>query len=138
MVSPIQTLDSQLVVEVRPCPHGRGLFAKQDIEKGGLIRKFEGIVLTQQPTSAPEGKYALRIGENEYWDGFPRGSQDSWSNFIDHSDDPNAVFVIDKKRRRAWLKAAKPIKKDQEIFLRYDSYFPTNPRFGPVLGRPNR
>jgi SET domain-containing protein len=127
-----------LVVEVRRCPHGRGLFARADIEKGGLIREFEGVVLTQQPTSASEGKHALRIGENEYWDGFPAASPDYWSNFIDHSDDPNVVFVFDKERRIAWLKAAKPIKKDQEIFLRYDSYFPTNPRFGSVLGRPLR
>jgi SET domain-containing protein len=125
-------------VEVRPCPHGKGLFARADIEAGSVIREFEGVVFTPRPTSALEGKYALRIGEDEYWDGFPEGSQDFWSNFIDHSDDPNAVFVFDKERKKAWLKAASAIKKGQEIFLRYDSYFPTNPRFGPVVGRPLR
>jgi hypothetical protein len=124
-------------VEVRRCPHGRGLFARADIEGDSVIREFEGVVFIPRPTSAPEGKYALRIGEKEYWDGFPRGSPDFWSNFIDHSDDPNAVFVFDKERKRAWLKATMAIKKGQEIFLRYDSYFSTNPRFGPV-GRPLR
>ena len=126
--SSLPTLDS-LVVEVRPCPHGRGLFARADIEKGAVIREFEGVVLVRHPTSAPEGKYALRVGENEYWDGFPQGTPDSWSNFIDHSDDPNAVFVFDKKRKTAWLKASKPIKIGQEIFLKYDFYHPTNPHF---------
>ncbi len=129
-------LFSPPIVEVRACPHGKGLFAGEDIERGRVIREFEGVLLTPQPKPAPEGKYALRIGENEYWDGFPAGSPDSWSNFIDHSDVPNAVFVFDKERKRAWLKAAKAIKKGQEIFLRYDSYFPTNPRFGSAEGRP--
>jgi SET domain-containing protein len=131
-------LDSPSVVEVRRCPHGRGLFARADIKKGSVIWEFEGVVFTPRPTSAPEGRYALRIGESEYWDGFPQGSQDFWSNFIDHSDDPNGVFVFDKERKRARLKAARAIKKGQEIFLRYDTYFPTNPRFGPVVGRPLR
>jgi SET domain-containing protein len=119
-----------LVVEVRPCPHGKGLFAKADIEEGSVIREFEGVVFTERPTSLSEGRYALRIGEKEYWDGFPHGSPDFWSNFIDHSDDSNAVFVFDKEAKRAFLKAAKAIKKGQEIFLRYDFYYPTNPRFG--------
>ena len=127
-----------MVVEVRPCPHGRGLFARANIAKGSVIQEFEDVVFTARPTSAPEGKFALRIGENDYWDGFPQASPDSWSNFIDHSDDPNAVFSFDRERKRAWLKAAKTIRKGQEIFLRYDSYFPTNPRFGPMVGRPLR
>ncbi len=119
------------LVEVRPCPHGRGLFACKDIGRGTVIREFRDLVLTSHPTSSPRGRYALQIGENEYWDGFPRESPDYWSNFIDHRDDPNAVFVFDEEKTRAWLKAAKRIRKGQEIFLRYDSYYPTNPRFGP-------
>lgn len=96
-----------------------------------MIREFRDLVLTSHPTSTPWGRYALRIGENEYWDGFPRGSPDYWSNFIDHSDDPNAVFVFGEGKTVARLEAAKRIRKGQEIFLRYDSYHPTNPRFGP-------
>ena len=116
-------------MEVRRCPHGRGLFARADIARGCVIREFEGVVFTARPTSAPEGKYALRIGENEYWDGFPQESQDFWSNFIDHADDPNAVFVFDKERKRAWLKAAKAIKRGQEIFICYMDYYYLNPSY---------
>ena len=76
-----------------------------------------------------ERKYALRIGENEYWPGFPVNSPDYWSNFIDHSDDPNSVFVIDRRRRRAWLKATRPIGTGEEIFLNYRDYFSANPTF---------
>ena len=103
-----------------------------------MIREFKGVVFATRPTSEPEGKFALRVGENRYWDGFPQESPDFWSNFIDHSDDPNAVFVFDKKRKRAWLKATKAIRKGQEIFLRYDAYYQTNPRFGPIADRPRR
>jgi hypothetical protein len=117
------------LVEVRPCPHGRGLFAVMDIGRGAVIREFDDIVLTSRPTSAPEGKYALQIGENEYWDGFPKDSPDYWSNFIDHSDDPNAAFVIDRKRKRAWLKAERPIRLGQEIFINYRDYHYSNPTF---------
>ena len=115
------------LVEVRPCPHGRGLFAKKDIERGSVIREFEGLSLTSRRTSTPEGRYALQIGENEYWNGFPRGSPDYWSNFIDHSDVPNAVFVIEKDRKRAWFRAKRRIGKDQEIFINYRDYHHTNP-----------
>lgn len=115
------------LVEVRPCPHGLGLFAIKNIRSGSTIHEFEGIVLTSRPTSAPHGRYALQIGENEFWDGFPRGSSDYWSNFIDHSDEPNAVFIFNQEKTCAWLKAAKPIERGQEIFLRYDSYFHANP-----------
>jgi len=119
-----------LVVEVRPCCHGKGLFATEDIERGSVIREFEGVIFTTQPKSSPEGRYALRIGENEYWDGFPAGSPDFWSNFIDHSDDPNVVFVFNKERKKAWLKAAKAIKKGQEIFICYMDYYYSNPTYG--------
>lgn len=117
------------LVEVRACPHGRGLFASDNIENGSVIREFENLVLTPHPTSTTEGRYALQIGENEYWDGFPRGSPDYWSNFIDHRDDPNAVFVFDGEKKRAWLKAVSPIERGQEIFINYKDYHFTNPTF---------
>ncbi len=123
------SLSSPLSVEVRPCPHGRGLFAIEDIAMGRVIREFDDLAVSSEPRSGPEGEYALRIGEHEYWDGFPVGSPDYWSNFIDHSDDPNSVFVIDRKQRKAQLKATKAIGKGEEIFLRYDAYFASNPTF---------
>jgi SET domain-containing protein len=116
------------LVEVRPCQHGRGLFASTDIKKGAVIRRFDAIVLVPVP-SPSEGSYALRIGDHEYWDGYSEGSPYYWSNFIDHSDDPNAVFVFDRGKKRAWLKAAKPISNGEEIFISYSRYHSANPTF---------
>jgi hypothetical protein len=128
------TPSTALVVEVRPCPHGMGLFATEDIARGKTIREFRDLALSSKPPTGPEARYALRIGEQEYWEAFPVGSPDYWSNFIDHNDAPNAVFIIDREERRAWLRASMAIGKGQEIFLRYDHYFPSNPRFGPSSG----
>jgi SET domain len=129
LATPAVGLRIRGLVEVRQCPHGRGLFASRDIGRGSVIRRFEGVLLVSRPTSAPHGRYALQIGENEFWEGFPRGSPDYWSNFIDHSDHPNAGFVFDKGKKRAWLKATRSIRRGDEIFLKYDSYFHSNPSF---------
>lgn len=117
------------LVEVKACPHGRGVFAARGFDEGSVIRRFEGLRLTRRPSDSPQGRYALQIGENLYWDGFPRGSVDYWSNFIDHSDNPNTEFVFDSRKTRAWLKATRGVLKGQEMFIRYDYYYPTNPRF---------
>ncbi|MDG7005391.1 MAG: SET domain-containing protein, partial [Nitrososphaerota archaeon] len=116
-------------VEVRTCPHGRGVFAGRKFAEGSVIRRFDGLAIVPRPSSAPHGRYALKIGEDEYWDGFPRRSEDYWSNFIDHSDDPNAAFVFDPWKTTAWLNATREVRRGEEIFIRYDSYHPTNPRF---------
>ena len=115
------------LVEVRACPHGRGLFACRDLGNGSVIREFEDIVLASRPSAGPRGRYALQIGENQYWEGFPRGSSDYWSNFIDHSDHPNAGFVFDEARTTAWLKAVRRIWKGSEILIDYGEYHHTNP-----------
>jgi len=117
------------LVEVRPCPHGRGLFAIKEIVRDTVIREFKDLTMTSHPTSTPRGKYALQIGENEYWDGFPRGSPDYWSNFIDHSDNPNMVFVFDGGKKTAWFKATRRIGTGEELFINYRDYHYSNPTF---------
>jgi len=116
-------------VEVRQCPHGRGLFAMRDLPKGALIFAMNDLVLTPTPRSPPERSYALRVGEDEYWDEAPPDSPYYWSNFIDHSMDPNSVFHIDKKNKAVTFRTTRPVKRGEEIFIRYDDYFPSNPTF---------
>jgi SET domain len=117
------------MVEVKPCPHGFGLFASRDIGEGSVVREFVGLVLVSRPSRTPEGRYALQTGEDEYWDGFPPGSPDYWSNFIDHSGDPNVVFVFDAEKTRAWLKTLRRVAMGEELFLNYRDYYGANPTF---------
>jgi len=117
-------------VEVRPCPHGSGLFAKKDLPQGALIFSMKDLVLTPTPTSPPERSFALRVGENQYWDEAPPDSPYYWSNFIDHSKHPNSRFYFDKKKKTVTYRTTKPVKKGEEIFIKYDEYFSLNPTFG--------
>jgi len=117
-------------VEVRPCPHGRGLFAMRNLPKGALIFRMNDLVLTSTPTSTPERSFALRVGENEYWDEAPPDSPYYWSNFIDHRKHPNSRFYFDKKNKTATYRTTKPVRKGEEIFIKYDEYFSSNPVFG--------
>jgi len=119
----------QRLVEVRPCPHGKGVFAKKRIPRDGVIWKFEEVVLTTTPRSLQRRNRALRIGEHEYWDEAPEESPDHWANFIDHSNDPNARFVFDRKNRRAWFKATRPIAAGEEVFINYRDYYHSNPAY---------
>jgi len=117
-------------VEVRPCVHGRGLFAMRDLPKGTLIFSMKNLILTPTPVSPPERSFALRVGEDEYWDEAPPDSPYYWSNFIDHSRDPNSRFYIDRKKKTVTFRTTKAVKRGEEIFIKYDDYFPLNPTFG--------
>ena len=117
------------LVEVRPCAHGKGLFASKDIPTDMVIWRFDDVKFTANPTSPKERRHALQVGDHEYWDEAPEGSPDYWSNFIDHSRDPNARFVFDMENKRAWFKATRPIKTDEEIFIKYDDYHKGNAIF---------
>jgi hypothetical protein len=115
------------LIEVRPCPHGKGLFALFDMSLPTMIIEFPDVKFTSTPKSQPENRYALRVGDNDYWDECPPESDLYWSNFIDHSSNPNAVFVFDLDRTTAWLVTTRPVNKAEELFIKYDDYYPTNP-----------
>jgi SET domain-containing protein len=112
------------LVEVRPCPHGRGVFAAQDIDAGTRISVFGNVEYVTNPRLL---QYALQVGDSKYWDGYPEGSQLQWSNFLDHSDRPNAAFYFDSARQ-VRLVALERIKAGQEIFIDYVSYHGANLR----------
>ena len=117
------------LVEVRPCAHGRGLFAVRYLPKGKLILHMDDLILTANPRSPPERSWALRVGEREYWDEAPRQSKYYWSNFIDHNDRPNSRFYIDREKRTVTYKTLRPVRKGEELFLDYAEYYPENPVF---------
>jgi len=114
------------IVEVRQCPHGKGLFALVDMSLPTMIVEIHDVVFTSAPTS-PSRRYALRVGENDYWDECPPESDLYWSNFIDHSNEPNTAFIFDMERKTSWFVTTKPVKNGEELFIKYDDYYPTNP-----------
>lgn len=115
------------ILEVRKCPHGRGVFATKSFERGELIWKIEGVRFTTAPRSPAWKRWAIIVGRTSageplFWDEEPKGSPDYWSNFLDHSEKPNVRFFIDDKRRVAYLRALRSVGIGEELFLDYKEY----------------
>lgn len=95
--------------------HGYGVYAGKTIKKGEVIEECY-VLITRGKDRALEdyyfdakGKYALLTG---------------FGIIYNHSDDENADYIIDVKRRLATIKAIRTIKKGDEIFLSYgDKWF---------------
>jgi hypothetical protein len=116
------------VLEVRRCPHGRGVFALKDFEEGETIATVIGGKFVKYPRS--DKGYALRIGDELYWDEASIDEPGYWSNFLDHSNRANCKFVeFDARLPGARLVAIRKIAKDSEMFLDYGDYHPGNPVF---------
>ena len=95
--------------------HGYGVFAGKTIQKGEIIEECY-VLITRGKDKALEdyyfdgdGKYALLTG---------------YGIIYNHSDDDNAEYHINVKRRLATIKASRKIKKGEEIFVSYgDEWF---------------
>lgn len=115
------------LLEVKECPHGRGVYSSRDMEAGELLWFFDNIELTTTPKSPSWKRWALIIGktpngEHLFWDEASRESDEYWSNFLDHSDHPNIRFMIDAKSRTARMVTTKAVKAGEELFLDYKEY----------------
>lgn len=96
--------------------HGYGVFAGKSYKKGELIEQCYAIItkggdktLEDFYFDAKGKKYALLTG---------------FGSIYNHSDEPNADYTINVKKRLATIKAAKRIAKGEELFVSYgDEWF---------------
>ena len=103
-------------IEVRKCPHGKGVFAVRNFSEGELIAVVQGGTLKKEWTS----KYDMKVGNDEYWSEFPPENPFSWSNSLDNSKIPNCRFTdFDVKNLEAKLMAIKKISAGEEMFINY-------------------
>ena len=119
------------MLEVRRCPHGTGVFALAGFKEGAGIRDIQDVVVTTTPKSPPWKRWALIVGttpegEHLFWDEAPEGSEAYWSNFLDHSPDPNVRFVIDTAGGSARLMATRDVEPGDELLLNYKDYHADN------------
>ena len=119
------------VLEVKRCPHGRGVFSKRKFGVGELIQTAESLAITTTPKSPPWKRWALIIGKTRegkrlFWDEEDERSVNYWSNFLDHSPEANVRLLIDAKKRTARLIATRSIDAGEELFLDYKEYDPAN------------
>jgi hypothetical protein len=107
------------------------VFALSEFRAGAAIGDIEDVVVTTNPRSPPWKRWALIIGrtpegEHLFWDEIAEGSEAYWSNFLDHSSNPNVRFVIDTARGCARLEATKDVEPGDELFLNYRDYHADN------------
>lgn len=90
--------------------HGYGVFAGKNIRKGEKIEECY-FIRTRGGDKGLEDFYFDANGKYAILTGF--------GVVYNHSDDPNADYSFNMRRRVATIKAGKTIKKGEEIFVSY-------------------
>lgn len=109
-----QLFQNKIIVK-KSKTHGYGVFALKTLKKGELIEECYIIVSKGGDKKLEDfyfdvkGKYAIFTG---------------YGIIYNHSEDPNADYFINAKQRFVRFKAARKIKKGEEILISYgDEWF---------------
>lgn len=95
--------------------HGYGVFALKNIKKGEKIEECYMIV-SRGGDKKLEDYYFAANGKDALFTGF--------GIIYNHSEDPNADYILNIKQRYATFKAARRIRKGEEICVSYgDKWF---------------
>jgi SET domain-containing protein len=105
----IKLFQNNLIVK-KSSLHGYGVFAAKTIKKGELIEECYMLV-TNGGDRGLEDFYFDVNGKYGIFTGF--------GSIYNHSDDPNADYVIKRKMCIVTIKAIKTIPKEKEIFITY-------------------
>ena len=109
-----QLFQNKLIVK-KSNLHGYGVFADKMIRKGDIIEECYMII----------SRGGDRILEDFYFD--IHGKYAIFTGFgiiYNHSEDPNADYTYNAKRRLATIKASRTIRKGEEIYISYgDEWF---------------
>lgn len=107
-------IQNKIYVKKSPT-HGYGVFAAKTIRKGEIIEECYMIISRGGDKKLEDfyfdakGKYALLTG---------------FGSIYNHSDDPNADYKLNIKKRITTIKAARTIRKGEEIHVSYgDKWF---------------
>jgi len=105
---------NKLIVK-RSSLHGYGVFANKRIKKGEKIEECY-IIVTNGGDKGLDDFYFDVKGKYGIFTGF--------GIIYNHSDDPNADYIINAKNRLVTIKAVRTILKNEEIFVSYgDDWF---------------
>lgn len=93
--------------------HGRGVFANKDIYKGEVIEKIPYIEFNREDQIEEFKKYTYGLTNGKLC------VMISYSSFLNHSDEPNAVIKNNKNDEYLYLYSLMDIDKDEEITICY-------------------
>jgi SET domain-containing protein len=105
--------------------HGYGVFALEPINKNKRIIDYAGELISNKESEAREDRYlakgciwVFRVNRNWSRDAARGGNV---ARFINHSCTPNCWIEVDGKTKTIWVRAAKQIRKGQELTYDYNT-----------------
>lgn len=105
--------------------HGFGVFALETINKNKRIIDYAGELISNKQSESREDKYlskgciwVFRVNRNWSRDAAVGGNI---ARFINHSCTPNCWIEVDGKTKTIWVRAAKQIRKGQELTYDYNT-----------------
>jgi SET domain-containing protein len=105
--------------------HGFGVFALEPINKNKRIIDYAGELISNKQSESREDKYlskgciwVFRVNRNWSRDAAVGGNI---ARFINHSCTPNCWIEVDGKTKTIWVRAAKSIRKGQELTYDYNT-----------------
>jgi len=104
-----QLFQHKLVVKKSPT-HGYGVFTLKSLKKGELIEECY-IIVSRGGDKGLEDYYFDVKGKYALFTGF--------GCIYNHSDEPNADYIINAKKRLVTIKADRKIRKGEELFISY-------------------
>jgi SET domain-containing protein len=105
--------------------HGYGVFALETINKNKRIIDYAGELISNKQSESREDRYlskgciwVFRVNRNWSRDAMVGGNI---ARFINHSCTPNCWIEVDGKTKTIWVRAAKQIRKGQELVYDYNT-----------------
>jgi len=105
--------------------HGYGVFALETINKNKRIIDYAGELISNKQSESREDRYlskgciwVFRVNRNWSRDAAVGGNV---ARFINHSCRPNCWIEVDATTRTIWVRAAKQIRKGQELTYDYNT-----------------
>jgi SET domain-containing protein len=105
--------------------HGYGVFALETINKNKRIIDYAGELISNKQSESREDRYlskgciwVFRVNRNWSRDANVGGNI---ARFINHACVPNCWIEVDAKTKAIWVRAAKQIRKGQELVYDYNT-----------------
>jgi SET domain-containing protein len=105
--------------------HGYGVFALETINKNKRIIDYAGELISNKQSEKREDRYlskgciwVFRVNRNWSRDAAVGGNV---ARFVNHSCTPNCWIEVDGKTKTIWIRAAKQIRKGQELTYDYNT-----------------
>jgi len=118
--------------------HGYGVFALETINKNKRIIDYAGELISNKQSESREDRYlskgciwVFRVNRNWSRDAMVGGNI---ARFINHACVPNCWIEVDAKTKTIWVRAAKKIRKGQELVYDYNT---EGDKVNPCKCRPN-